>query len=101
MQAMANGLPVVSYEVGVEGIDVKHGQHAMVAHDAAEFADHIAKLHEDCSAWSQVSRGGLCLICEAYLETNARLGMKGVLDELAVQKPDPRQRKCKAGQQVT
>ena len=101
MQAMANGLPVVSYEVGVEGIDVKHGQHAMVAHDAAEFADHIAKLHEDCSAWSQVSRGGLRLIREAYLETNARLGLKGVLDELAVQKPDPRQRKCKAGQQVT
>ena len=101
MQAMANGLPVVSYEVGVEGIDVKHGQDAMVAHDAAEFVDHIARLHEDCSAWSQVSRGGLRLIREAYLETNARLGLKGVLDELAVQKPDPGQRKCKAGQQVS
>ena len=50
MQAMANGLPVVSYEVGLEGIDVNHGKHAMLAHDAADFAEHIAKLHEDCSA---------------------------------------------------
>ena len=101
MQAMANGVPVVSYEVGVEGIDVKHGKHAMVAHDAAEFADHIATLHGNCSAWSQVSRGGLglSLIREAYLETNARMGLRGVIEELAVQIPDPRQRHCKAGQQ--
>ena len=95
MQAMANGLPVVSYKVGVEGMDVKHGQHVMVAHDTAEFADYIAKLHEDCSVWSQVSRGGLELVCKAYLETSARIGLKGVIQELAVQKPDPRQRQCK------
>ena len=99
MQAMANGVPVVSYEVGVEGIDVKHGKHAMVAHDATEFADHIAKLHGNCSAWSQVSRGGLSLIRKAYLETNARMGLRGVIKQLAVQIPDPRQRHCKAGQQ--
>ena len=98
MQAMANGLPVVSYEVGVEGMDVKHGQHAMIAHETAEFAEHIAKLHENCSAWSQVSRGGLELIRKAYLDTNARMGLEGVLQELAVQRPDPRQRYCKAGQ---
>ncbi len=101
MQAMANGLPVVSYEVGLEGIDVKHGNHAMLAHDAADFAEHIAKLHEDCSAWSRVSRGGLSLIREAYLETNARMGLQGVIAELAVQSPDPRRRHCKAGQHVT
>ena len=101
MQAMANGLPVVSYEVGLEGIDVKHGKHAMLAHDAADFAEHIAKLHEDCSAWSRVSRGGLSLIREKYLETNARMGLQGVIAELAVQRPDPRQRHCKAGQHVT
>ena len=98
MQAMANGLPVVSYEIGIEGIDVKHGNHAMVAHDTAGFADHIARLHDDCSAWSQVSRGGFNLIREAYLETNARMGLKGVTQELVVQKPDLRQRHCKADQ---
>ena len=98
MQAMANGLPVVSYEVGVEGMDVKHGQHAMVAHDTAEFADHIAKLHENCSAWSQVSRGGLELIHKGYLDTSARMGLRAVVQELAVQRPDPRQRHCKARQ---
>ena len=98
MQAMANGLPVVSYKIGVEGINVRHGQHAMVAHDAAEFAGHIATLHENCSAWSQVSRGGLDLIHKGYLENSARVGLKGVMQELAVQRPDPRQRHCKAGQ---
>ena len=101
MQAMANGLPVVSYEVGLEGIDVKHGKHAMLARDAADFAEHIAKLHEDCSAWSRVSRGGLSLIREAYLEINARMGLQGVIAELAVQRPDPRRRHCKSGQRVT
>ena len=99
MQAMANGLPVVSYKIGVEGMDVKHGQHAMIARDTADFADQIAKLHENCSAWSQVSSGGLELIREAYLETSARMGLKGVIQELAVQRPDSRQRHCKAGQQ--
>ena len=100
MQAMANGLPVVSYEIGVEGMDVKHGQHAMVARDTAEFADYIAELHGNCSTWSQISHGGLKLIREAYLETSALTGLKGVVQELAVRRPDPTQQYCRIGQQV-
>lgn len=45
LEAMAMGVPVVTTELGVEGIDAVNGTHILVADDMAEFADYVNDLH--------------------------------------------------------
>jgi len=49
LEAMAMGLPVVSTEVGCEGIDVCDGRELFVAHNSGEFAQHVLRLASDTS----------------------------------------------------
>lgn len=72
-EAMAMGRPVVSTSLGIEGLEVTHGEHFLRADDAAEFASGILALLDDDAmrariagaarglmaakfAWSEVAR---------------------------------------------
>lgn len=99
-QSMANGLPVVAYEVAMEGIDAEHGQDVMVAHDKEDFAAHIVELHANCNLWSRLSRGGLDVISRKYTERKARSGLRDTMQALGMPKPGPEQRHCRASSQV-
>ena len=44
LDAMAQGKAIVSTTLGAEGIDVRDGQHLMLADDAASFADRVVEL---------------------------------------------------------
>jgi hypothetical protein len=46
LEAWAQGVPVVSTPIGIEGLGAHHRQHALIAADAATFADHIVELLE-------------------------------------------------------
>jgi glycosyltransferase involved in cell wall biosynthesis len=41
---MSFALPVVTTSIGAEGFDLKHGTHALVADDAADFAAAVVRL---------------------------------------------------------
>lgn len=47
LDAMAQGKAIVSTTVGAEGIDVRHGEHIVIADDAQAFASRIVELLED------------------------------------------------------
>ncbi len=46
-EAMAAGRPMVATTLGVEGLDVTHGEHLLVADDAPAFAEAILRLLDD------------------------------------------------------
>jgi len=49
LEAMASGAPVVSTPIGCQGIEVKDGEHVLIANSADEFAERIVYLlrHEE------------------------------------------------------
>lgn len=44
LDTMAQGKAIVSTTLGAEGIDVRHGEHIMLADDAQAFADRVVEL---------------------------------------------------------
>jgi glycosyltransferase involved in cell wall biosynthesis len=58
-QAMCLGLPVVTTTIGVEGMRIEPGTHAMVADDPDAFADAVVRVHEDRELWQSLSSAAL------------------------------------------
>ena len=56
LEAMACARPVVSTALGVEGIPIRDGEHALIADDARSFADAVVSLLRDQAAGGQRSR---------------------------------------------
>lgn len=63
-QALAAGLPVVTTEVGAEGLESRDKDFLLVADDAAGQAAHIARLYRDDDLWRSLSSAGQALIEE-------------------------------------
>ena len=57
-QAMAHGLPVVATSAAVEGMHLQGGVDALVADDAAAFAEAVIRLHGDAVLWEQLAQNG-------------------------------------------
>ncbi len=58
IQALSIGTPTVSTTVGIEGLALEHGQHLLVADDAATFARSITTLLTDAALWQRLARAG-------------------------------------------
>ncbi|MBO3083857.1 glycosyltransferase [Cellulomonas fengjieae] len=54
-EAMSHGVPVVMTPVGAEGMDIRDGETAVVADDAAGFAAGVLTLLEDDETWTALS----------------------------------------------
>jgi glycosyltransferase involved in cell wall biosynthesis len=57
--SMAHGQPVVATACAVEGMHLRDGVEALVANDAAAFADATLRLYDDEALWSAIARNGL------------------------------------------
>ncbi|WP_020180496.1 glycosyltransferase [Methylopila sp. M107] len=76
IDAMAAGVPVVTTPIGAEGLDLVHGEHALIAHDAASFAAHVADLLER-------REEGLRLARNAAAHVRRRFAWSGIREALA------------------
>lgn len=61
-QSMAHGLPVVATTIGAEGMNLRHGEHVLVADGEEEFAGEVLRLLGDDVLWTRLSERGLGLI---------------------------------------
>jgi glycosyltransferase involved in cell wall biosynthesis len=66
LNALAQGLPMVSTTIGCEGIDVEADRHLLVADTPAEFAQATLRLLEDKQFAAELGRNGRQLIQATY-----------------------------------
>jgi glycosyltransferase involved in cell wall biosynthesis len=66
VEALAMGRPLVSTTLGCEGIEVRTGEHLLVADDAAGFAAAVLRLFEDPCRGEVLAHAGRALMVEKY-----------------------------------
>jgi glycosyltransferase involved in cell wall biosynthesis len=59
IQALMVGTPTVTTSVGTEGLNVRDGEHVLVADSPAEFAGAIERLLTDADLWKQLAARGV------------------------------------------
>lgn len=64
--AFAYGLPVVSTQVGAEGMFLTHGRDVLIADSPADFVAQTVGLYGDEALWSRMSAGGRQVLRERY-----------------------------------
>jgi glycosyltransferase involved in cell wall biosynthesis len=57
-EAMAAGLPVVTTSIGAEGMDLEHGETALIADSAEAFAEAVVQLCSDAHLHRRLSESG-------------------------------------------
>ncbi|MDY0021666.1 glycosyltransferase [Arenimonas caeni] len=81
-QALAHGLPVVATHCAVEGMHLREGEEALVADDAAAFADAVLRAHADAALWQRLSEGGLANTRRHFSPEAVRPVLRALLDGL-------------------
>ncbi len=66
LEAMASGLPVVSTPVGVAGLNITSGKHALVSSKAKELADMTIRILEDKKLSDNVAREGKNFVAKNF-----------------------------------
>ncbi|HUI06986.1 MAG TPA: glycosyltransferase [Verrucomicrobiae bacterium] len=57
-EALSWGLPVVTTEIGAEGMDLQDGLQAMIANTPAAFAEAVLRVYDDEALWTKLSVTG-------------------------------------------
>lgn len=66
LAAMGSGVPVVSTETGVEGLDVKDGQHVLIAQTPQDFKNQIHRIVSDPALYEKIRRNAYELVKKKY-----------------------------------
>lgn len=72
IQALTVGTPSVSTSIGVEGLDLRDGEHILVADDPAAFADSTVRLLTDADLWERLASQGQAHIMSNHSRESAR-----------------------------
>jgi glycosyltransferase involved in cell wall biosynthesis len=82
MQSLMVGTPCVSTSIGVEGLNLEHGLHVLVADDAAQFAKGIESLLTDEELWEKMRLEGRSHILAAHGRETVRACLDSVLGQI-------------------
>lgn len=66
LEALASGTPVVVSPLVAAGLEVRHGEHVLVAGSAEEFAAAVARLLEDAALAERLAAAGRALVESTY-----------------------------------
>lgn len=84
ISGLAHGLPVVTTQLGAEGMGLVHEEHVLIADGEAEFAAAVVRLYSDEDLWRKLSAAGLDYVRRTTSRA-AGLGIvAGFLEELGL-----------------
>ncbi len=66
LAAMGSGVPVVSTETGVEGLDVSDGKHVLIAQTPEQFRDKITSVIKNQGLFNSIRKNAYTLVKEKY-----------------------------------
>jgi GT2 family glycosyltransferase/glycosyltransferase involved in cell wall biosynthesis len=66
--SLASGLPVVTTQIGIEGLNCTHGEHALIGASGEEMIIHVSRVLADDKLWRQLSECGQKLASEDFSE---------------------------------
>ena len=82
-KAMSNGLPVITTDIGAEGIGLTDGLNAsVVTGNTDEFADKIVQLYSDKILLGKLSRNSIEHVRKNFSIENAKNKVRGMLGEM-------------------
>lgn len=82
LNALYRGIPIVSSEIGAEGIAVEHNKHALISFTTAEMVDNIIELLNNQTKWQQLQQNGRELALNKYQWKDHLSELSGYLKEL-------------------
>jgi glycosyltransferase involved in cell wall biosynthesis len=83
LEFMALGMAVVSTSLGVEGIDVTHGTHALVADTPEEFAGAIVSLLQDSRLTREIGANARRLAVDRYSTESVGASLRSAYKKLS------------------
>jgi glycosyltransferase involved in cell wall biosynthesis len=88
-QSLGLGVPVVTTEIGAEGMHLEDGKNALIAKSPRDFASAVVRLHQDAVLWRRLVRDGRAHV-EAYFSEECALGvLRGLLADGPHADPQP------------
>jgi glycosyltransferase involved in cell wall biosynthesis len=81
-KAMSWGVPVVTTNVGAEGVGLVHGSNALIADDAESFARQILVLFQDDQTWQKFAAASLSHASKAFSPVQGRAILENYLQPL-------------------
>jgi len=87
LDAMARGLPIVTTEVGAEGIAIENGKHMMVAENAAAMVEAVSRLLSEPALWQLLQEESRTLISQRYTWSSMFATMHEQLDRACTGRP--------------
>ncbi len=71
-KAMSNGLPVVTTDIGAEGIGLTDGENTLIANDVESYVENIEKLYKNEEVWRKISKNSIEHIQRNFSIENAK-----------------------------
>ena len=82
-QSLEYALPVVSTQVGTEGMNLLAGQHILEANDSQSFAEQIIRLYSDAALWNSIASKAQQAIAP-YTREAVKANLRQILDKILV-----------------
>jgi glycosyltransferase involved in cell wall biosynthesis len=80
--AMAAGMPVISSETGVGGLDVHHGENCYIAQTPKDYADYAYMLLNDKKEYMKIRKNGRKLVDDVYSWRGVSRNLETIYKEL-------------------
>ena len=80
-ESMAHGLPVVTTSIGAEGMELNHGENALIADEPEEFAKCVITLYSDKELWDRISKNSIRHVEKNYSINVVKEQIRKILEE--------------------